>query len=609
MIKEGRVKNMKSGLKRIIAKGTVLLAAVSLVIGSLQAGKVAADPSATLSKSGSAEVGKTISVNIGVSGDGPYGGFNGKISFDSSYLEVVSISSGNYGAANFSNTGSSFLDYNCNIPSGSTIVVVKMKCLKEGTTTISTSLNVSSLDGAFDYSTGSSAEINISAPVVLSNNNNLSSLSVAPGTLSPSFSRGTTTYHVTVSENTSSITVSATAEHGAAKVSTNGVQKDLQKGDNTVKINVTAENGEVKTYKIIVTRGTPTPTPEPYPVIVTNGESFTILEPDTLETIPNGFVWSETTYNTKKVPCMVGPNGMLMMWLLSDEGNGLYIYDLASQTVAPCYAYTSDPVSMMIIPFPSDFAAPAGYEKTTYTYNGHEVEAYKNTQQEGLPMLIYLLNAEGNGDVFYVDEQTGMILPFRGEIAIATPTPVPTNTPTPTPTPTPTSSPTPTPTPEPASGNIFKTTTIILGIVTCALLAILVALLVARNKDQRGPADPDDTYEENDEEETPDNDNENDSSDNEGDHYYQFGDEEPEPRRPGAKRAGESEPVKEESKKEEPLPDFPEFPEKKPEPSIETGGAAPLIKVVDTKDDEKTDDPSDDQKNEPDNGEENDDEI
>ncbi|MBR5056950.1 MAG: cadherin-like beta sandwich domain-containing protein, partial [Clostridiales bacterium] len=287
-------------------KACAFVVSATLVVGVLKAGKVFADPACSLSKSGSAEVGKTISINVAVSGDGPYGGFNGSVSYDSAYFEMVGISAGGYGAANFSKSGSSFLDYNCNIPSGATVAVIQLKCLQEGTSSVSVSMNVSSLDGTADFSTGTSASITISAPVVLSGNANLSSLTVAPGTLSPAFSKGTTNYHVTVPETTSSIAVTATPEDSKAKVSLNGVQKSLAPGDNTVKVSVTAENGDVKTYKILVTRGAPTPTPEPYPVIVNGENSYTILEPETLETIPSGFAWSETTYNSKLVPCLVG---------------------------------------------------------------------------------------------------------------------------------------------------------------------------------------------------------------------------------------------------------------------------------------------------------------
>ena len=603
---------MKANTLKFLKKACAFVVSAAFVVGVLKAGKVFADPACSLSKSGSAEVGKTISINVGVSGDGPYGGFNGSVSYDSAYFEMVGISAGGYGAANFSKSGSSFLDYNCNIPSGATIAVIQLKCLQEGTSSVSVSLNVSSLDGTADFSTGSSASITISAPVVLSGNANLSSLTVAPGTLSPAFSKGTTNYHVTVPETTSSIAVTATPEDSKAKVSLNGVQKSLAPGDNTVKVSVTAQNGDVKTYKILVTRGAPTPTPEPYPVIVNGENSYTILEPETLESIPTGFAWSETTYNSKMVPCLVGPSGTLMMWLLGDNGNGLYIYDLSTQTVAPCYAYTNDAVSMMILPIPSDYVIPNGYEKSTYTYQEHEVEVLRNTEHPELPSLIYLMDATGAESIYYLDEQTGMILPFRGDISdlIATPTPVPTDTPTPSPSPVPTETPVETVSAEAGTSgsNIYKLATIVLAGISCLLLIAFVVLLVMRMRDRN---DMDQAFMEEEEVQAPEEDDSDvdmneETSDNEGDHYYQFGDEEPEMRRPGAKRAGEDLGKAPEVKKEEPLPEFPEFPEKKPEPVIEPSIPSPLITVVDLKDvasddDSDIEDLSDEDKKDEDN--------
>ncbi|MBO4927806.1 MAG: cadherin-like beta sandwich domain-containing protein [Clostridiales bacterium] len=584
---------MKNHLSERMYRGISALVASLLLVGMFKSGKVMADPSASLSKSGKAEVGKTISIKIGVSGDGPYGGYNGNIDYDSSYFEMVGIYAGNYGAANFGTGSRTFLDYNCNIASGSTIVVVELKCLQSGSTSVSVGLEVSSLDGLASYSTGASANIEISEPVVLSGNCYLSSLSVAPGSLSPSFSRDTTTYYVTVGESQSSIAVSAEPEHGGASISTNGVQNDLGKGDNTVKITVTAENGDTKTYKIIVTRGKPTPTPEPYPVIESGGNSYTILEKSSLESVPSAFSWSETTYNSKKIPCLVGPDGTLLLWLLSDDGRALYRYDLNSQVVTPCYSFTSESSSMMFMSFPNDFVCPQGYEKTTYTYNEHEIEAFKNTAADGMPMLVYLLDQEGHEGMYYLDEESGMIIPFRGDIAalIATPTPLPTDTPTPTPTPKPTYSPTPLPTAVPveesSSGGfgLFQITTIALAVVCVALLAVLILLLINRNKDKQEIIDGGYPSPEKTPEKTPDEADEPVNEEKEPDHYYQFGDE-PELRRPGAKRAGEDLDKKED---DAPVPDFPEFPERKPEPVVEPEIPLPVINVIDDKTEDQID--------------------
>ena len=88
-----------------------------------------------------------------------------------------------------------------------------------------------------------------------SKNNNLSSIKLSTGTLSPSFSSGKTTYNVSVPFDVSSIKVEATAEDNKAKVSVSG-GSSLKAGKVTnVTIKVTAENGSVKTYTVKVTRG------------------------------------------------------------------------------------------------------------------------------------------------------------------------------------------------------------------------------------------------------------------------------------------------------------------------------------------------------------------
>ncbi len=88
-----------------------------------------------------------------------------------------------------------------------------------------------------------------------SKNNNLSSIKLSTGTLSPSFSSGRTTYNVSVPFDVSSIKVEATAEDSKSKVVVSG-GSSLKAGKVTnVTIKVTAENGSVKTYTVKVTRG------------------------------------------------------------------------------------------------------------------------------------------------------------------------------------------------------------------------------------------------------------------------------------------------------------------------------------------------------------------
>jgi PKD repeat protein len=108
--------------------------------------------------------------------------------------------------------------------------------------------------------------------IALSNNANLSSLSLSSGTLSPTFASGTTAYSSIVNSITSSITVTPTKTDAGASIQarvnggtyatvTSGSASSalsLNFGTNTIDVKVTAEDGTtLKTYTITVTRITP----------------------------------------------------------------------------------------------------------------------------------------------------------------------------------------------------------------------------------------------------------------------------------------------------------------------------------------------------------------
>ena len=84
----------------------------------------------------------------------------------------------------------------------------------------------------------------------VSSNNNLSSLKIDNVDV-PNFSPSTTTYNI---ENiNASINITATAEDSKATVTGTGT-KTLKYGSNVYEVKVTAENGNVKTYKLNITR-------------------------------------------------------------------------------------------------------------------------------------------------------------------------------------------------------------------------------------------------------------------------------------------------------------------------------------------------------------------
>lgn len=85
-------------------------------------------------------------------------------------------------------------------------------------------------------------------------NNYLSSLSVDGYDIMPTFSKTSNTYFVNVSNDVTSVSIDADAEDSDAKVSIYG-NTNLQVGENKILVSVTAENGDVKTYRIYVIKG------------------------------------------------------------------------------------------------------------------------------------------------------------------------------------------------------------------------------------------------------------------------------------------------------------------------------------------------------------------
>ena len=86
---------------------------------------------------------------------------------------------------------------------------------------------------------------------VLSTNNDLSSITLDKGSLTPSFNKNILNYQVTL--DSSNVTIGAVASDKKATVSGVG-NKELKEGKNTFVITVTSEAGEKREYQIVITK-------------------------------------------------------------------------------------------------------------------------------------------------------------------------------------------------------------------------------------------------------------------------------------------------------------------------------------------------------------------
>ena len=87
-----------------------------------------------------------------------------------------------------------------------------------------------------------------------SSDNTLKGLTIKGATLVPTFSSSVDEYTVTVENSVTKVEIEATPNDSKATVSIPDSVNNLQVGNNTIVINVTAENNEIKTYTIVVNR-------------------------------------------------------------------------------------------------------------------------------------------------------------------------------------------------------------------------------------------------------------------------------------------------------------------------------------------------------------------
>ena len=212
--------------------------------------------SANLGLSGNSTVapGTSFSLNVvvsNISGSNIIGVGGGISSTNASCVKIESIAkvspSSGQGAGNFyySDADGTMNTF--------TIVKVNLKAISQSCTA-----NINITGGTLSFANGEdknlstiSKKITVTAP--LSTNNNLASLTVNQGSLSPAFSASNLNYTVNVGSNVSSITINATAADAKATVSGAGT-KNLSYGTNKFTIVVKAENGGTKNYIINVNR-------------------------------------------------------------------------------------------------------------------------------------------------------------------------------------------------------------------------------------------------------------------------------------------------------------------------------------------------------------------
>lgn len=238
----------------------------------------------------------------------------------------------------------------------------------------------------------------------------LASLQVSPGTLTPAFSADRTTYSLQVDEDVTSVVVSASAADGNATTSVSGANS-IQKGKNTVRVTVTAENGAVKVYTINVQAGED----DGDPVATIDGKEYSfVMNEDGLEA-PEGFTAGTTTYKDWDVLSYESPNKKIRVVCLKDEDgeNHWFIMDAEKDVFTPYQEYSSQYNRYIITAVPDGVAIPDGFKETTLKIGDNSVIAYQSDDIADKDLyLVYAINVEGEEGFYEYDAKEQAFLRY-----------------------------------------------------------------------------------------------------------------------------------------------------------------------------------------------------
>ena len=361
--------------------------------------------------------GQEFKVNVEINADANIGAYNFYLEYDASVLQAVS---------GFEGGGGGRIQLIYDVPDSSSISkkltkTITFKAIGPGTSAIKY-VCISGDDGVIDYDTvdnmsvtPKNGSITVNAPVVASKNNNLSSMSIAAVredgssydvTLSPAFSKDVTKYNISVEDGVTDLVVSAKTEDAKAKIYVQW--PNLDPGDNTTKVIVTAEDGSKKEYVIytkVPVEETTTPVPEDPITAVVDGTEYYIGNISDSVALPEGFESFEYNYNGKTVVAGKGlVKDIIVMYLTSGTGEAgkLYIYDEVANSFYPMVNITMSQKLYTIVKAPEELVVPVGYNESVVTIDGVEFTCWQISELEGI-YLVYAMNWEGQAGLYYYD--------------------------------------------------------------------------------------------------------------------------------------------------------------------------------------------------------------
>lgn len=228
-----------------------------------------------------------------------------------------------------------------------------------------------------------------------SSDNNLKSLRIDGYEFEPVFNKDVVEYRLTVDQSVEKINVSGESSDSKARVNGLG-EKSLANGENTIEVKVTAENGNEKVYKLIVTVS------DLNPIKVNVGEEeFTVVKKnnDLIKKL-DYYEDSVITINDQEVVSYKNTNIDVTLVLLKNSDNEIfyYVYDDKENTY---YEYRYINVGGVILQLLDNDKELDNYKKYDLELQNEVVDFYKIKKSNKVG-LIYGANIKTGDKGYYV---------------------------------------------------------------------------------------------------------------------------------------------------------------------------------------------------------------
>ena len=262
-----------------------------------------------------------------------------------------------------------------------------------------------------------------------SSNASLGSLVISAGTLSPEFSAATKDYTATVDYSCSSLAVTANPADSKASVTSVTGNDSLEVGENAVSVVVTAEDGSTSTYNIVVTRRAEddpenADKQDNWKKFDINGTEWTMVNDIPEDVVPEGFEHSKTVIDGLEYNTLHGTFGdITLVYLQSESGNGLFVYDAAQNTAYEFVRINSESHFIVVL-LPKVDDVPEGYNEISLSIEGkgvataYQTKAEKTDDQTKDFYLVYAINDNGESGWYTYDSVDGTYM--RTELSTPT---------------------------------------------------------------------------------------------------------------------------------------------------------------------------------------------